>query len=71
MLGAAERADDRLHVELGRCRRWLQHVTSSKTHLIILLPSADRKSVCHDASQSVVVTISDTCPCNYPQNYYR
>lgn len=30
----------------------------------------DRKSVCYDPSASVVVTITDTCPCSYPGNYY-
>jgi hypothetical protein len=30
----------------------------------------DRKDVCFDTSASVVVTITDTCPCSYPGNYY-
>ncbi|KAI8467129.1 MAG: WD40-repeat-containing domain protein [Monoraphidium minutum] len=30
----------------------------------------DRKDVCHDAGQSLVVTVTDTCPCHYPDNYY-
>ncbi|GMH39983.1 hypothetical protein BSKO_07887 [Bryopsis sp. KO-2023] len=30
----------------------------------------DRRHVCYDSSQSVVVHVSDTCPCNYPANFY-
>jgi hypothetical protein len=30
----------------------------------------DRKDACFDTSASVVVTITDTCPCSYPGNYY-
>ncbi|GFH32161.1 predicted protein [Haematococcus lacustris] len=30
----------------------------------------DRKSVCYDESATVVVQITDVCPCNYPTNYY-
>ncbi|KAI8474618.1 MAG: RlpA-like double-psi beta-barrel-protein domain-containing protein-containing protein [Monoraphidium minutum] len=29
----------------------------------------DRSSVCYDPSASVVVMITDTCPCQYPGNY--
>jgi hypothetical protein len=38
-----------------------------------LLPEGeniDRNGVCKDSSQSVVVKITDTCPCNYPNNYF-
>ncbi len=30
----------------------------------------DRKSVCYDAQASVVVRVTDSCPCSYPGNYY-
>jgi hypothetical protein len=30
----------------------------------------DRNGACHDQEASVVVTITDTCPCHYPGNYY-
>lgn len=30
----------------------------------------DRRHVCYDSSQSAVVHITDTCPCNYPANFY-
>jgi len=30
----------------------------------------DRNGACYDESASVVVTITDTCPCHYPGNYY-
>lgn len=30
----------------------------------------DRKSACHDASASLVVRITDTCPCNYAGNSF-
>lgn len=30
----------------------------------------DRNGVCKDESASVVITITDTCPCVYPNNYY-
>jgi hypothetical protein len=29
----------------------------------------DRKEVCFSKSASVVVMITDTCPCHYPDNY--
>eukprot|EP00882_Tetradesmus_deserticola_P033823 GHRQ01038672.1.p1 GENE.GHRQ01038672.1~~GHRQ01038672.1.p1 ORF type:complete len:229 (-),score=32.25 GHRQ01038672.1:1121-1807(-) len=32
--------------------------------------SIDRNGVCKDTSASVVVKITDTCPCNYPNNYF-
>lgn len=32
---------------------------------------SDRYSVCRDPDASVVVQITDTCPCNYPSNYVR
>lgn len=31
----------------------------------------DRKSVCYDPEASAVVQVTDVCPCNYPDNYYR
>ena len=30
----------------------------------------DRNGACYDESASVVVTITDTCPCVYPGNSY-
>lgn len=30
----------------------------------------DRSSVCFDESSSVVVMVTDTCPCHYPNNYH-
>ncbi|KAF6266519.1 RlpA-like double-psi beta-barrel-protein domain-containing protein-containing protein [Scenedesmus sp. NREL 46B-D3] len=30
----------------------------------------DRNGVCRDTSASVVVKITDTCPCSYPNNYF-
>ncbi|KAL6761928.1 RlpA-like double-psi beta-barrel-protein domain-containing protein-containing protein [Haematococcus lacustris] len=30
----------------------------------------DRKSVCYDESATVVVQVTDVCPCYYPTNYY-
>lgn len=30
----------------------------------------DRNNVCSDSAASVVVTVTDTCPCNYPNNYH-
>jgi hypothetical protein len=30
----------------------------------------DRSSVCYDESASVVVMVTDTCPCHYPNNYH-
>jgi hypothetical protein len=30
----------------------------------------DRSSVCWDESASVVVMVTDTCPCHYPNNYH-
>ncbi|WIA29269.1 hypothetical protein OEZ86_011777 [Tetradesmus obliquus] len=30
----------------------------------------DRNGVCKDTSKSVIVKITDTCPCNYPNNYF-
>eukprot|EP01025_Chloroclados_australasicus_P002929 TRINITY_DN1066_c1_g1_i1.p1 TRINITY_DN1066_c1_g1~~TRINITY_DN1066_c1_g1_i1.p1 ORF type:complete len:428 (-),score=55.08 TRINITY_DN1066_c1_g1_i1:887-2170(-) len=30
----------------------------------------DRGGVCYDPSASVVVTVTDTCPCNYASNWY-
>ncbi len=30
----------------------------------------DRNHVCHDSSASLVVEITDTCPCYYPSNAY-
>eukprot|EP01023_Acetabularia_acetabulum_P064785 TRINITY_DN847_c0_g1_i1.p1 TRINITY_DN847_c0_g1~~TRINITY_DN847_c0_g1_i1.p1 ORF type:complete len:420 (-),score=63.82 TRINITY_DN847_c0_g1_i1:2842-4101(-) len=30
----------------------------------------DRSGVCYDAESSVVVTVTDTCPCNYATNWY-
>jgi hypothetical protein len=30
----------------------------------------DRSSVCYDTSASVVVRVTDTCPCRYPNNAY-
>eukprot|EP01023_Acetabularia_acetabulum_P025053 TRINITY_DN2403_c0_g1_i1.p2 TRINITY_DN2403_c0_g1~~TRINITY_DN2403_c0_g1_i1.p2 ORF type:complete len:392 (-),score=82.38 TRINITY_DN2403_c0_g1_i1:2119-3294(-) len=30
----------------------------------------DRSNVCRDSSSSVVVTVTDTCPCNYATNFY-
>lgn len=30
----------------------------------------DRSSTCHDESRSVLVTITDTCPCQYSANAY-
>jgi hypothetical protein len=30
----------------------------------------DRKEVCYDPAASVVVMITDTCPCHYPGNAY-
>eukprot|EP01025_Chloroclados_australasicus_P069772 TRINITY_DN989_c3_g1_i2.p1 TRINITY_DN989_c3_g1~~TRINITY_DN989_c3_g1_i2.p1 ORF type:complete len:495 (+),score=65.81 TRINITY_DN989_c3_g1_i2:121-1605(+) len=32
--------------------------------------SLDRSYQCYDTEASVVVTITDTCPCNYPNNAY-
>lgn len=32
--------------------------------------SLDRTNVCYDPSASVVVRVVDTCPCNYPNNFY-
>eukprot|EP00210_Caulerpa_lentillifera_P002459 g2357.t1 len=32
--------------------------------------SLERTDVCHDPEASVVVRIVDTCPCNYPNNFY-
>lgn len=29
----------------------------------------DRANVCYDTEASVVVMITDTCPCHYPGNY--
>lgn len=29
----------------------------------------DRKDACYDQRSSVVVMITDTCPCYYPNNY--
>jgi hypothetical protein len=30
----------------------------------------DRNGACHDPESSVVVMITDTCPCHYPGNAY-
>lgn len=30
----------------------------------------DRESVCYDPNLVVKVTVSDTCPCDYPDNSY-
>eukprot|EP00775_Hariotina_reticulata_P005109 gene5109-5349_t len=30
----------------------------------------DRTDVCYDSNQTVTLMITDTCPCNYPPNYY-
>jgi hypothetical protein len=30
----------------------------------------DRNGACFDQEASVVVTITDTCPCHYPGNYH-
>jgi len=30
----------------------------------------DRSGVCYDPEASVVVTVTDTCPCNYATNWY-
>jgi hypothetical protein len=30
----------------------------------------DRKSSCRDPAASVIVKITDSCPCSYPGNYY-
>lgn len=30
----------------------------------------DRKNVCHNADASVVVMVTDTCPCHYPGNAF-
>lgn len=30
----------------------------------------DRTSICHNTDQSVVISITDECPCHYPTNYY-
>ena len=32
--------------------------------------SFDRSNVCFDSGASVVVTITDSCECNYPPNAY-
>lgn len=32
--------------------------------------SIDRSTVCYDPDLVVKVTVSDTCPCDYPSNYY-
>eukprot|EP01023_Acetabularia_acetabulum_P026733 TRINITY_DN2534_c0_g1_i1.p2 TRINITY_DN2534_c0_g1~~TRINITY_DN2534_c0_g1_i1.p2 ORF type:complete len:196 (+),score=29.58 TRINITY_DN2534_c0_g1_i1:101-688(+) len=32
--------------------------------------SIDRSHACRDQESSVVVQITDTCPCNYPTNWY-
>jgi hypothetical protein len=29
-----------------------------------------RSSVCYDSSASVIVQVTDVCPCHYPANYY-
>ena len=31
---------------------------------------SDRKSVCYDGAASVVVMVTDVCPCSYPENWY-
>jgi hypothetical protein len=30
----------------------------------------ERETICYDPAASLVVTITDTCPCIYPGNYY-
>jgi hypothetical protein len=30
----------------------------------------DRNGACKDTSKSVIVKTTDTCPCNYPNNYF-
>lgn len=30
----------------------------------------DRQGACYDSSKSMVVTVTDTCPCHYPANFY-
>jgi hypothetical protein len=30
----------------------------------------DRAGVCYDQSASVIVMVTDTCPCHYPGNYH-
>ncbi|KAF8065858.1 EXPA32 [Scenedesmus sp. PABB004] len=30
----------------------------------------ERETICYDPTASVIVTITDTCPCHYPGNYY-
>lgn len=30
----------------------------------------DRRQVCYDPSQSLVVRVTDACPCNFPENLY-
>ncbi|GLI68165.1 hypothetical protein VaNZ11_012470, partial [Volvox africanus] len=30
----------------------------------------DRNSGCYDSSKTVTITITDDCPCNYPENAY-
>ncbi|MEW5307321.1 MAG: hypothetical protein WDW36_009727 [Sanguina aurantia] len=32
--------------------------------------SFDRSNMCHDTTESVVVQVIDSCPCNYPTNGY-
>jgi hypothetical protein len=32
--------------------------------------SLSRDGVCKDSESSVVVTVTDTCPCHYSNNYY-
>jgi hypothetical protein len=30
----------------------------------------ERETICYDPAASLVVTITDTCPCIYPGNFY-
>jgi hypothetical protein len=51
----------------GRCYEIACNPTSFKDNYGEYI---DRGSVCYDSSASVVVMITDSCPCNYPSNYH-
>eukprot|EP01025_Chloroclados_australasicus_P018455 TRINITY_DN196_c0_g1_i5.p1 TRINITY_DN196_c0_g1~~TRINITY_DN196_c0_g1_i5.p1 ORF type:complete len:418 (-),score=51.86 TRINITY_DN196_c0_g1_i5:3505-4758(-) len=55
---------------LGSCGRCYEVKCLPSTFIDNYGESLDRSGVCYDPEASVVVTITDTCPCNYASNWY-
>lgn len=54
----------------GMCGRCLEIRCASRDFTDGYDNRIDRKGVCLDPGRSVVIKLSDDCPCNYAANYY-